>query len=82
MPFPNKEQRRANRQAHKERQQQLKAGRGKVIAKFSPGATAIRLFANGEIVSTMHGSGSAKGAVAKVDQSARSTSSATRVRHS
>lgn len=68
MPFPNKGQRRANRQAYKEKQGQLQAQRGKVIAKFSPGVTAIRLFANGDIVSSMHSSGSAIGAVAKVDQ--------------
>lgn len=69
MPFPNKEQRRANRQAYKEKQEQLKGERGKVIAKFSPGMTSIKLHTNGDIVSSTHGAGSAIGAVAKVEQS-------------
>jgi hypothetical protein len=69
VPFPNKEQRQANRQAYKEGQGQLKSERGRVIAKFSPGLTSIKLYANGNIVSSMHGAGSAIGAVAKVDQS-------------
>jgi hypothetical protein len=69
VPFPNKEQRQANRQAHKATQEQLNSERGKAIAKFSPGLTSIKLYANGDIVSSTHGSGSAVAAIAKVDQS-------------
>jgi hypothetical protein len=46
-----------------------KDARGPVIAKFAPGFTSIKLYANGDIISSRHGSGSAIGATATVDQS-------------
>lgn len=43
--------------------------RGAEVAKFSPGFTAIRVYQDGTIESKMHGSGSIRGATARVDQS-------------
>ncbi len=43
--------------------------RGPVVAKFSPGLTAIRVYRDGTIESKMHGSGSIIGATARIDQS-------------
>jgi hypothetical protein len=45
------------------------AKRGAMVAKFSPGFTAIRIYEDGTIESKMHGSGSIVGASARVDQS-------------
>jgi Short C-terminal domain len=52
-----------------QREKERKDARGPVIAKFAPGLTSIKLYANGDLVSSMHGSGSAIGATATVDQS-------------
>jgi Short C-terminal domain len=48
---------------------QKSARKAELVAKFSPGLTSIRLYADGTIESSMHGSGSVIGANARVDQS-------------
>ena len=52
-----------------QREKERKDTRGPVIAKFAHGFTSIKLYANGEIISSKHGSGSVIGATATVEQS-------------
>jgi hypothetical protein len=52
---------------------EMEARRGPLVAKFSPGFTAIRVYRDGTIESKMHGNGSIRGATARVDQAGNKT---------
>jgi hypothetical protein len=58
----------ASREAEK---REMEAKRGPLVAKFSPGFTAIRVYRDGTIESKMHGNGSIRGATARVDQAGK-----------
>jgi len=57
------------RQAKADAKAEQEARRGALVAKFSPGITAIRVYADGSVEWKGHGGGSIIGATARVDQS-------------